>query len=354
MPLRPDLYDRLIQVFGAVKILHEDEEMVCSVVRDFLYGGEMRMDVTDRGETYAVSCPFCSDTRFRLWINHRWGLYVPGVGMNLWLCKCFNDDCLAVHSKRVRLHTMVMVETQFSYGPRRDALRRGRRPARRRSEIEWPGPMLPVERMLHDWPARLYLEKRGFDLLHLSRALNVCYALDVKPRFAAVGGRIVIPIYMGGKPAGWQARYAGDLPDWKSTPKYYSCPGMKKTEVLYNYDGARKWPFAVVCEGATDVWRVGPQAVALLGKTASPAQKALIAAAWGRGAAVVLLDGDAARESEGLTADLRALVRQVVEVRLPGGLDPGGCGHRELWSLIFRSAAEQGVDLGALLPARTA
>jgi DNA primase len=50
--------------------------------------------------------------------------------------------------------------------------------------------------------------------------------------------------------AGWQARYVGDCPD--SVPKYLSCKGMKKSQLLYGLPTAVASQGAVVvCEGPT-------------------------------------------------------------------------------------------------------
>ena len=233
MALRPHLYDRLVRVFGDVKMVHEDEEMVFTTTRGFLDDERRRMVVHSFGEAYAVCCPFCLDTRYRLWINHRWALYERGVRKNLWLAKCFNEDCLKMRSKRRELYRRVFVQTRHPSGPPKDdVLRQGRRPDPGLQEIELPGTMTPIDRLPPETPARRYLEGRGYDVNHLSQRYGVMYPLDVKPRHAAVAGRIVIPVYMRGRLVGWQARRIGDLPEWKATPKYLSCPGMKKSQIL--------------------------------------------------------------------------------------------------------------------------
>jgi hypothetical protein len=145
---------------------------------------------------------------------------------------------------------------------------------------------------------------------------------------------------------GWQARSIGAPPP--GTPKYLTMTGMKKTEVLYNYDTAKSFPYVVICEGPTDVWRVGPAGVALFGKTISTVQGHLVASGWGGGAAVVLLDADAHEEARRVHDALAGLVRHRVLVRLPEGKDPGDLTHEDLWRLIDETASRQGVTLPAL------
>jgi hypothetical protein len=377
MPLRPDLYDRLRLVFGEVKIAFEDEEMVFEILKGSAFTGDKdSLDIIDPGEYYRVSCPFCHDTRHRLWINHRWAFYVPGVGMNLWLCCCYNEQCLEQHSKRVELHKRVFVQTEFSYGPKRNFLNKGKRRSEYLAEAELPGLMLRVDDLLYDNPARVYLESRGYDVSYLSKTFGVCYPWDVKPRYAPADGRIIIPIVMtraprppsrpgaaGGPPAppaapvrrllGWQARHVGDLPDWRGTPKYYSMPGMKKTEMLYNYDGAMKSPYVVIVEGATDVWSYGPEAVALFGKKISSAQREMLHNGWGQGnrarsgpsLAVVLLDGDAVDERVELADALSRSFDRVVPVALPVGCDPGDYEQDEIRAIVQAAVRAKGVEV---------
>jgi hypothetical protein len=56
--------------------------------------------------------------------------------------------------------------------------------------------------------------------------------------------------------------------------RYPDCylPGLRKSRLLYNEDLARQQPLVLVCEGVTDVCRVGPAEVALFGKSASRQQ----------------------------------------------------------------------------------
>ncbi len=61
---------------------------------------------------------------------------------------------------------------------------------------------------------------------------------------------------MHGIRVGWQARYVGE-PRYRDMPKYYTCPGMPKSQLLYNFDSTMTKPFVVLVEGITDVWRIG-------------------------------------------------------------------------------------------------
>src|SRR5262245_37670023 len=70
--------------------------------------GRPRLNVNWPGEYYRVRCCFCNDTRFRLYVNHRWGRYEPAVRSKcLFLAHCFNEDCLARPGRARQLYDYV-------------------------------------------------------------------------------------------------------------------------------------------------------------------------------------------------------------------------------------------------------
>ncbi len=184
--------------------------------------------------------------------------------------------------------------------------------------------------------------------VQLSHRLGLGYCFVGDRQFRLASGRLIIPIHSNGKPVGWQARYLGNPPD-KNVPKYLTMTGFKKTQYLYNLDTARKYPYVIVCEGCTDVWRVGPNAVALFGKTLSPTQRLLLGTHWSKGAVVVLLDSDAGDEGQAVYDALRDVVPQRVLVGLPDGKDPADMTWDQLNQLILAAGRGQGVDPAGLL-----
>ena len=98
----------------------------------------------------------------------------------------------------------------------------------------------------------------------------------------------------------------------------------------------------VICEGVTDVWRVGRNAVALFGKHCSPAQLEVMKALWGfSGSAVVCLDGDARKDAGHLVNQLRK-----------EKVFPRGVGIAELPEIYDPAALERSVLLGWIDEAR--
>ncbi len=90
--LNPTLYSRLGLAFGKVEVSNEGEPATFGGVRCGKYSG--RVMVT-RGEYYKLSCPYCPDRRFRLYVHHLWCQPDPLTGEPMrHLAHCFNNDCL--------------------------------------------------------------------------------------------------------------------------------------------------------------------------------------------------------------------------------------------------------------------
>lgn len=328
MPLRPELYNRLVHRFRHVEISGEGEEMVSSL-QTSAHTGKKTREAWSFGEYYRINCPFCGDLRQRLWINHQWGRLDPETdSKQLYLAHCFNENCLKEDCNRNWLYADVF--SDFATGDdvvlpgKRSSVISGR-------ECVWPGDMRLLTQLPDDHPANVYLRNRGFDPDYLGRKLNVSCVLDALPDLQPALGRILIPFYMHGKAVGWTARSIGNR---IGEPKYWTMPGMKKSQILYNYDMAKQFQTVCICEGPTDVWRVGPSAVALSGKTMSEHQKQLTAATWGNGTAIVLLDGDAQEDGRRVYDALAGLVQRRVLVNLPDGKDPGDFTQEQLQEVI--------------------
>ncbi len=168
--------------------------------------------------------------------------------------------------------------------------------------------------------ARKYLAKRGIPLDVIAAArIGAC----VRGFFA---GRIVVPIYQGGKLTG----YVGRL--WKKRigpddRKYMYNSGFERATTLYNEEAlyiTTDEPVIVV-EGVFDTFpffRPGESrsdAVAVLGKE-SEAQVTMMLNA--RRPIAVVFDGDAYRQGTVLATFLRIHGKKAISLRLPPGVDP--------------------------------
>ncbi len=96
--LNPSLF-RALQQFGEVRLTDPGVAMTALYVPTT--DGRAQLKVSNPGEYLRVNCPYCGDTKFRLWVNHRWGVYDQRTGTcNRWLAICYNEGCLANDDNR--------------------------------------------------------------------------------------------------------------------------------------------------------------------------------------------------------------------------------------------------------------
>lgn len=338
----PELYNRLKRRFGAVMVANATERMAC---RDTTSGdGRRRVVVDESGEYYRVNCPFCHDTRKRLWVNHRFSEFP-------WLAHCFNETyCMSGtegRSRRQRLFQMVFEVNR----PFRLPVESGFAPEEQEpGEVDLPGEIVPLTRLHWTHPAVQYLTGRGFDLAELDRDYGVGYCSEAEQSYYPLRGRIFIPVVMRGELVGWQGRWPQDI-NWKETrtPKYYNLRGMPKRRMLYNFDNAKHYRTVVLVEGVTDVWSVGPQAVSVLGSELTRVQSELLCDVWRGGTCVVMLDGDAQENNEIMTRELASRFQahggHTFPVRLPPDKDPGDLSREAIWDMIYAQARSAGAPI---------
>ena len=372
--LNPTLY-RLLQCRfgeGNVTVIREGQEIRWEVRRSdaLLHGGKPRLSraVFDPGEEYQLSCPFCSDTRNRLLINHRWGIPDRETGtLNLRLAHCFNEtDCLSDYDRQKQLYEMV-----FTVGPRRGqiTLRTGR-PAEARTlkPIPMPGPIIRLDELIKtepNHPAIVYLLHRGFDPVTLGKKYHVSYCIDSKFNLAAA--RLIIPVYRKGMRVGWQSRFIGDDVEGMSLKKagvikYWTMPSFPKSLAPYNYDRAIQYCTVVIVEGPADVWSTGRMAFGLFGTKLSAAMLETFVSDMQRrhgnqATVVVMLDPELPKQIKSrrrpivhpitkLCQDLNPhFPNRVVPVFLPLGTDPGSLSRAVLHQQIRAAASMLGIKI---------
>lgn len=342
-PLNPLLYERLRRRFGEVRIQDEGVAMVARYIKPLL-SKEPRLEVQHPGEYYRVECPFCNDNRFRLYINHRWGVRDETGNKNLFLAYCFNENCLADFERKLEFLEDL---TELDGGFDQARIRQGTQPPTAATVATWPGPVTRIDRLPPHHPANAYLISRFFDPERLGRVYGVSYCED--SHFYMARRRIIIPIYQDRAFRGWTARFVGEL-DWKdknNPRKYYNMPDIPRRSLLYNFDQARQYETGVICEGPSDVWSFGPMAVCCFGSSMSfEQQKKFIHAFAGR-TAVLLLDPEAYEEKNAvkLIQTLRSEMghRRFAVVHLPEGTDPGSLDREFLRSYVADESAKQRV-----------
>jgi hypothetical protein len=354
MPLNPKLYDLLRKRFGQATISNENEAMSCRYRPD-AFSNNVDLEIMAWGESYYIDCPFCGESRHRLSINHRYGVYDPVTDSDhFYLARCFNENCLKEPGLRQQLKEKIFGFMNCDQRRRTMVLTRGVRPVTDSTSLPpatLPGKVVELSDLAEDHPAIIYLRNRGFDPVELSFRWHVCLCEEASSPHRMAQDRLIIPIYMNNVLVGWQARHVGEH-NWTQLklPKYYTMPSFRKSFVLYNHDQAKLQPCVVVCEGPSDVWRIGAPAVALLGKQASIGQLQILVREYRSKPIVVLLDGDASADANRLIHQLRPFARdRLIQVTLPVGRDPGSYNRAELWSLIESEATRQKVTLPSTL-----
>lgn len=341
-PLNPLLYRQLQRLFGRVKLSNEGEAMRSHYGTDAVTK-EPKLHIDHPGEYYQVCCPRCRDTRYRLYVNHKWGRRDEQGRLNLWLSICYNENCFSSGPRRRELFDDLneiagtLPEAKILVGEQVDLAARG---------MTLPGPTVRLNKLPADHPACDYLAGRFYDPDRLGRFYRVGYCPT--SFYYHARHRIVAPVYAEGKLKGWQARYIGDM-DWKrkdSPPKWFSCPGMQRAKLLYNLDEARKYKVVVIVEGPGDVWSFGPMAVASFGDTVTKTQTGMIMSLFGKHTCVLMLDPESMDKAS--TRDLCSRFRGQFEggfvpVTLPKRTDPGSLARNFLRRYVRQAARGCGV-----------
>lgn len=339
-PLNPTLYSLLQHKFGEIKIANEGCSAHVQSYPDPFHPGRFITQADTWGEYYCVNCPFCKDTRHRLWINYLYGSeYDKNRRSYTHLANCYNEGCINKPGRREQLEDLI-----FGYGKPLMA----RMPIKTASldyahkTMEAPGEVISVDQLHDGHPAREYLVSRGFDPAELSRDFQIGLVTKAaNDRLRITQNRLYIPITFSGRLVGWQARAVGDT---STGPKYFNGPGTSKSKMLYNYDRAASQPYVVVVEGVPSVWRLGAVAVALFGKTMSLWQQTTISTTWAGKPVFVMLDADARHEMDETIKALSKRAVRVIPVYLPDKRDPADYPRDEIISLISMTGAAAGVS----------
>ena len=346
-PLNEELYQRLKERFGSVIIANEGVPMLTVAVPSVVTG-QIRNIVVTAGETYRVACPYCGDTRHRLWIGYMYGQASSsreGATEN-WLANCFHNEgvCLAEYIRRKDLENRIFGFRNRAERMRVMPIREGNwQLAEELAAAKSPGEVVLLSQLPPDHVACRYLVGRDYDPMLLAAQYGVGYCLRNDPLYRTANQRIIIPIYMYNQRVGWQARATND----QDQPKYWFRPNMPKSRMLYNFDVASKWPFVIVTEGAVKVWRIGAPSVAIFGKSLSMYQRSLIEQTWAGKPVLLLLDEDAADNMIGIIREIeRSAIVQIVPIYLPKGSPNADDWEQEAIRRFIRvEAGRHGVQL---------
>ena len=335
--LCPELYFKLKKVFKDVLVANRGVEMV---VRTDSSG---KMTPIVSGEHYRVCCPWCNDTRHRLYINHRWF-------ENRFMANCFNETACtkgeAGKSRLDQLHVWLFGTTeklsltvkQVKHSVAEAILQREFRP---------PDACIGLSALPEDHEAVKYIQERGYNHSLLEKYLGIGWITE--QGLPSLRERIYIPIYQFGKLMGFQARVIKSDPA-REKQKYINPVGMRKSTLLYNIDNAINQSLVVVCEGPADVWSVGPASVAIFGSDCSHTQLSLIGKHFNGKPIAVALDADASEKADQLVVKIQQAVPRsfVTKINMTGDEDPGSL-KGELWRRLQNNFNLAGIDVPSCL-----
>jgi hypothetical protein len=174
-----------------------------------------------------------------------------------------------------------------------------------------------------------YLVSRGFDAERVIKEFDL-YASTVAGDYRF---KILAPIYNNYKLVNYQMRTIAHV-----DPKYISCKDELATyrlkDCLYNIDRAKGT--AVLCEGITDVWKIGDGAVGLFGKTIT-AEQVLLLLRSGIERVIICLDSvakdpDSPKNRAKILGKLAGLFASVEVLEIDKG-DPGDMSELDLRNL---------------------
>jgi len=355
MALNEQLYKNLCRKFNHAGGVQMANEGLANVWRVTTVEGRKRRELEDHGEQYRVCCPWCNDTRHRLYVNYEFGTMDPDGRVVLFPIQCFNEACMSSNSdlREIFFHEVMFgrpLNRVFLKPPTVDA----------RPEYVDPGELVSLDRLDRTHPAIEYLKGRGLSVNKLTYLYNLKWCAFSK--LSMTRARIIIPYIFEGKEVGWTARLPTDErlhgPDGREIPKYFNMPGFKKEKFLYNFDRAKKYKTIILVEGAFDAIVVGAPAMALCGSSLGVRNcDRLVSLVTRTGADIVVaLDPDkpiADRHSkhhldivvDKLTEKLKGKKNKVLPLWLPPGTDPGSTPSKVFRQLARDAAAEHEVTL---------
>lgn len=258
-----------------------------------------------------IDCPFCSpDT-----LSYRMGINVDYLYCNCWHCG----------GHRIHETLKSAVGNSFTL----QSLLRKLDPVRSISASSpegFTGKELHVPKAVKKMTKhhRRYLEKRGFNPREIEKMWGV-QGIGTHTKFP---WSLWIPIHYRGQVVSWVTRTIQDDPgDSRYKFATVSESVYEPHSLLYGQDYVRNT--IIVVEGPTDVWRIGPGAVALMG-TGVAASKFQKISQYPRRIICLDSDGPGQRVAKSLISQLSVFPGETINGTLVTGKDPASAHQDEI------------------------
>jgi hypothetical protein len=245
-----------------------------------------------------LSCPFCGDS------GRRGGFNVNESYYTCWLCGWhgLNDVVTALG-----IQGWSKIRSRYESGSSK----------REKAHTEVAAAcVLPPGTQPLKYRHKKYLRERGFK----PHEIVETWGIMGTPHVGEWKNRIIIPIHYKGEIVSYQGR---DITG-KSSLRYRTCSKSDEKifhkKIVYGYDYIRN-SHPVVCEGVTDVWRLGQGAVATFG-TSWSREQVLLLSKFRQATIIYDAEADAQRRAIAIAAELSGLGVDADTVMLRRG-DPG-------------------------------
>ena len=348
--LNPELYHALCAAFpNGVKISGQGVPFLGRIEPDVVNAHRTKVIVVQAGEYYCVCCPYCGDTRHRLWINHRWGSeLIQGKYKTTLrhLAHCYNENCESREDFKADLKARITGRGLI----RQTVIMDKDMKPEPLKPLELTGKYIRVDKLPKQHAAVRYIEQvRHMNVEELGSLWDVVW-FEYSP-ILPPNNRLFVPYYVndaaGNKMlVGGQAHWL-DVITLNGTPpkgegvKWFTLPGSKTSQSLFNYNRAAKQSkLVVIVEGPFDAMVLGPEfSIALFGHSVSHVQKQLLYDTWAKeGAAVLALDPDVAKEKKVIELEqwFSTWPKHTI-LRVPDGKDIGDYSRDNAWKMIAKT-----------------
>jgi len=322
--LNPVLYNKLLIAFPqGVKICNPGQPMVY----DYLFNdSRIKMNISYWGESYKVCCFNCGDTRFRLYISHKYGEpdeFTQKPNYNLFIC--FNEQCQKLPEVREELYRRIYL-SNFDSDLFLENTAQGTSEANQ--TLFFPEEIINIKENL-GFVIKNYPEIYAYLLNKCGTVDNVRKVCDkyflgviLKSSKKYLEHGLFIPVIYEGDAVGWQVR--------TFIPKKHFWSSPKIKNFLYFCADALYYSTIILCEGPGDVWALGDEGVALFGKSISLQQIKIIKEKFiNCQNIIVALDGDAIQDAHRIAENLARELdnKSIYVLELPNELDPADMGR---------------------------
>lgn len=257
-----------------------------------------------------IDCPFCS----KGWRKYRLGFNLVSGRASCWACgpksvhEVFHEITGRPYSELRRVLANLVRET----APTKEKQKRGKL-------ITPPAPALGPLKKQH----KEYLKERNFDPLHIEKLWGI---QGLNQYAGMLSWRIFIPITYRGEIVSWTSRAIDD----ENPDRYISAKPSQEVfphkTLLYGEDYCRDT--IVICEGPTDVWKIGPSTTCTFG-TSFKREQVLKMAQYPK--RVICFDNE--KEGQIRASELARLLApfdgETFNVQLDAK-DPGSASNREI------------------------